>query len=58
LLFIPPVVLGSFALQSIESPKGLKSKMVGQVSEVKGNWSRCISSSFTCVKSALWSQCN
>ncbi|EFP86462.1 hypothetical protein PGT21_026774 [Puccinia graminis f. sp. tritici] len=37
LLFIPPVVLGAFALQSIESPKGLKSKMVGQVSEVKGN---------------------
>ncbi|WAQ91714.1 hypothetical protein PtA15_15A105 [Puccinia triticina] len=37
LLFIPPVVLGSFALQSIESPKGLKTKMVGQVSEVKGN---------------------
>ncbi|KNZ45564.1 hypothetical protein VP01_7g4 [Puccinia sorghi] len=37
LLFIPPVVLGSLALQSIESPKGLKSKMVGQVTEVKGN---------------------
>jgi len=37
LLFIPPVVLGSFALQSIQSPKGLKSKMVGQVTEVKGN---------------------
>ncbi|KAH9448098.1 hypothetical protein Pst134EB_022085 [Puccinia striiformis f. sp. tritici] len=37
LLFIPPIVLGSFALQSIESPKGLKTKMVGQVSEVRGN---------------------
>lgn len=37
LLFIPPVVLGCFALQSIESPKGLRTKMVGQVSEVKGN---------------------
>ncbi|MBW0476234.1 hypothetical protein O181_015949 [Austropuccinia psidii MF-1] len=37
LLFIPPIALGSFALLSIETPKGLKTKMIGQISEAKAN---------------------
>ncbi|CAH7676218.1 hypothetical protein PPACK8108_LOCUS11330 [Phakopsora pachyrhizi] len=36
LLFIPPVLLGSYALMSIEASKGLKTKMVGSITEVKG----------------------
>lgn len=37
LLLIPPVLLGAHALTSIESPKGLKTKMVGAISESKAN---------------------
>ncbi|EGF98574.1 uncharacterized protein MELLADRAFT_76066 [Melampsora larici-populina 98AG31] len=36
-LLIPPVLLGSHALRSIESPRGLKTKMVGAITESKGN---------------------
>lgn len=36
-LLIPPVLLGAHALTAIESPKGLKTRMVGAIAESKGN---------------------